>query len=53
MERKTFSRGFVEFLDIMGSAIAVASATEAGRRPKPHHLERLGIDPNHYSRIGR
>ncbi len=42
-----------EFFGLVRSAIAVSAAAEA-RRPAPRrHLERLGIDPDQFNRIGR
>lgn len=41
------------FFGIVGSAIAVASATEGGYRAKASDLRRLGIDPVQFGKIGR
>lgn len=39
--------------DAFGSAVAVASAVEAGRVPQSKHLRTLGIDPEAFRSIGR
>ena len=41
------------FVDVFGSAVAVASAVEARRVPKSSHLRTLGIDPSAFRSIGR
>jgi hypothetical protein len=41
------------FFTAFGSAIAVASAIDNGRRPKARDLRTLGIDPEQFGRIGR
>jgi hypothetical protein len=43
--------GFGRFVDTLGSAIAVASAVESGRRPLARDLEALGIDPRQFTKI--
>ncbi len=42
-----------DIFGVIGSAIAVASASEAGRKPRARDLQRLGIDPDQFGRIGR
>jgi hypothetical protein len=42
-----------EMFGALGSAIAVASATEQGRQPRAHDLRRLGINPEQYRGIRR
>jgi len=41
------------FVDVFGSAIATASAVEAGRQPKARDLKKLGIEPGAFRSIGR
>ena len=41
------------FVDVFGSAVAVASAVEARRVPKSSHLRTLGINPSAFRSIGR
>lgn len=45
--------GFGRFIGTIGSAIAVASAVEAGRRPFAQDLTALGIDPRQFTKIRR
>jgi hypothetical protein len=40
-------------LSLFGAAGTAASAAEFGRQPRRGTLETLGIDPEHYRRIGR
>lgn len=47
------NHSFCRFFRTLGSAIAVAQAVETGRRPSARDLETLGIDPSHFTRIGR
>lgn len=51
--RYQISSRIVSFIDIFGSAVAAASASEAGRQPRARDLRRLGIDPEQFGRIGR
>jgi hypothetical protein len=53
MTGKHRSSGFGRFIGSFGSAIAVAIAVEAGRRPSARNLEALGIDPRAFSKIKR
>ncbi|ONK21379.1 hypothetical protein BLX87_22020 [Bacillus sp. VT-16-64] len=39
------------FLNVFGSAVAVASATRLGHQPIPSDLRNLGIDPVQFSTI--
>ncbi|MBN9134738.1 MULTISPECIES: hypothetical protein [Phyllobacterium] len=41
------------FLNVFGSAVAVASATRLGHQPIPSDLRNLGIDPVQFSTIHR
>jgi len=43
----------VEFLDIVGSAIAVSSATRERRPAADADLRRLGISPDEFRKIKR
>ncbi len=43
--------GFGRFVGTLGSAIALASAVESGRRPLARDLEILGIDPRQFTKI--
>ena len=45
--------GFGRFIGTIGSAIVVASAVEAGRRPFAQDLAALGIDPRQFTKIRR
>jgi hypothetical protein len=36
-----------------GSAVAIANAVEAGRRPRARDLANLGIEPKAFEKIGR
>lgn len=40
-------------LSLFGAAGTAASAAQLGRQPRSRALETLGIDPEHYRRIGR
>ena len=51
MSKRSFGRGFNEFFSIMGSAIAVSSATRSRQAPRDADLQRLGIDPSQYRSI--
>ncbi|HRP79249.1 MAG TPA: hypothetical protein PL183_09135 [Aquamicrobium sp.] len=53
MSPRTFARGFSDFLDLAGSALAVSAAMHRYRQPSPADLKRLGIDPDQFRRIGR
>jgi hypothetical protein len=44
---------FGQLFDVLGSAIAVASAVESGRRPFDRDLDVLGIDPRNFRKIRR
>jgi hypothetical protein len=50
-KRTTFAR-FSELMTTFGSAIAAASAVEAGRCPRACDLANLGIDPKAFRKIG-
>ncbi len=41
------------FFGVVASAIAVAAATNNGRKPKNRDLRTLGIDPSQFHKIGR
>jgi hypothetical protein len=41
------------FLDMIGSAVAVSRAVEVSKQPRAADLRRLGIDPVSFRRIGR
>lgn len=41
------------FVDVFGSAVAAASAVEAGRSPKVRDLKTLGIDTDAFRSIGK
>ncbi len=45
--------GFGRFFHTLGSAVAVAAAVEAGRKPKSRDLETLGIDSRAFDHIRR
>jgi hypothetical protein len=51
MKKQGFRHGFSEFFSVVGSAIAVSSATRERRSPRDADLERLGIDPQQYRTI--
>ncbi len=53
MSNGFLTRGITEFLDIVGSAIAVSAATRDRRRAKDADLLRLGIDPVQFRGIKR
>jgi hypothetical protein len=44
---------FGQFVDLFGSAIAVAAAVDAGRRPRDRDLRVLGIDASNFRNIQR
>lgn len=46
-------RKVADFFDTVHSAIAVAACAREGRNPRARDLRQLGIDPDHYARIGR
>jgi hypothetical protein len=48
-----FARGISDFLDIVGSAVAVSAATREGRQARASDLQRLGIDPQRFREIRR
>jgi hypothetical protein len=49
--RKSSTLGRV--LDVLGSAVLVATAVESGHRPFDRDLVRLGIDPREFRKIRR
>ena len=49
--RKSSTLGRV--LDVLGSAVLVATAVESGHRPFDPDLVRLGIDPREFRKIRR
>jgi hypothetical protein len=51
-KRNTFTR-IGEMIATFGSAVAVANAVEAGRRPRARDLATLGIEPRAFERIVR
>jgi len=51
--RSKFARGISDFLDIVGSAVAVSAATREGRQARASDLQRLGIDPQRFREIRR
>jgi hypothetical protein len=53
MTRRTAVSAIGNLFDIFGSAISVSRAVEARRTPHSRDLEKLGIDPTHFNRIGR
>jgi len=53
MTHGILTRGITEFLDIVGSAIAVSSATRGNRQANEADLLRLGIDPAQFRGIRR
>ena len=53
MSNRSLTRGIVEFLDIVGSAIAVSAATRERRPARDADLRRLGIDPARFREIER
>jgi hypothetical protein len=52
MTNRRFSAA-VDFFQIVGSAIAVAAATDNGRKPRNRDLLVLGIDPARFHDINR
>jgi hypothetical protein len=40
-------------VDMLGSAVAAASAVQSGRVPQSRHLRMLGIDPAAFPSVGR
>jgi len=40
-------------VDMLGSAVAAASAVQSGRVPQSRHLRTLGIDPAAFPSVGR
>lgn len=53
MSSRYLTKGIIEFLEIVGSAVAVSSATRDRRPAKSADLQRLGIDPAQFREIGR
>lgn len=53
MSSRTLARGFSDFLEIVGSALAVSAATRQYRQPGDADLKRLGIDPGQFRGIRR
>lgn len=53
MSSRFLTRGITEFLDIVGSAIAVSAATREHRQARDADLRRLGIDPVQFRGIKR
>ncbi len=53
MANRFLTRGISEFLDIVGSALAVSAATREHRRARDADLLRLGIDPVQFREIKR
>lgn len=53
MSSRFLTRGITEFLDLVGSAIAVSVATRERRRASDADLTRLGIDPAQFRDIRR
>jgi hypothetical protein len=43
--------GISSFFSILGAARSCAAALEAGRKPDPRHLQRLGIDPRSFAAL--
>jgi hypothetical protein len=42
-----------DFFSTFGSAASASRAVEAGRKPRPSDLKKLGIDPAAFDRNGR
>ena len=53
MSNRSLTRGITEFLDVVGSALAVSAATRNHRQAKDADLMRLGIDPVQFRGIKR
>ncbi|MEO3997611.1 hypothetical protein [Mesorhizobium sp. CAU 1732] len=53
MSTRFLTKGISEFLDIVGSAIAVSAATRDRRPARTADLQRLGIDPDQFRGIKR
>lgn len=53
MATRHLTRGIMEFLDIVGSALAVSAATREHRPAREADLRRLGIDPVQFRDIER
>lgn len=53
MSSRFFPKGISEFFGLVGSAIAVSSATREHRRAHDSDLKRLGIDPEQFHAIKR
>lgn len=53
MSNRSLRRGITEFLDVVGSALAVSAATRNHRQAKDADLMRLGIDPVQFRGIKR
>jgi hypothetical protein len=53
MTKRTAVSAINNLFDIFGSAISVSGAIEARKTPRSRDLERLGIDPTQFGKIGR
>lgn len=53
MSNRFLTRGITEFLDVVGSALAVSAATREHRPARDADLRRLGIDPVQFRSIQR
>lgn len=53
MSVKRMTRGFGEFLGIVGSAFAVSAAVRERRVARDADLQRLGLDPEQFRTIKR
>ena len=53
MSNGILTRGIIEFLDIVGSALAVSAATRDRRQARDADLLRLGIEPAQFRGIRR
>lgn len=53
MKARKFVTGVGEFFDFMGSAMAVSAAVRNRQPARAADLQRLGIDPEQFSRIRR
>ncbi len=53
MSTRHLTRGIAEFLDIVGSALAVSAATRERHPAREADLRRLGIDPVQFREIKR
>ena len=50
--RRLFS-ALGDLFTTLGSAVAASRAVEAGRKPRADDLQKLGMDPAIFNRIGR